>query len=422
MVLEGGQGRPLRPPTAAPSHPLPPLARSRPSAESATPRPRRRVPSRVARGRPRRPPTAAPSRRRRRWPAPAVGRERHPRTPPVWPAMASGRPLPASHSRTVPSTPPLASRPAVGRERHARTPPVWPSERSPVAARLRPPTAAPSRPRRRWPAAGRRPRAPRPRPRRCGPRASPGPPAAGLPQPHRPVVAAAGHQPAVGRERHAPRPRRCGPRASPAGRPLGLPQPHRPVPPPLASRRPSADSATPQTPPVWPSRVASGRPVGLPQPHRPVRAAAGQQPAVGRQRHAPDPAGVALEGRQGPPAVGLPQPHRPVPPPLASSRPSAETARPQTPPVWPWTVHSGVRSATRHSHTSPVDVPAASNAPSPLERDRAGNRTPRPARSRPGGRPPGWRPGHPPPPGRPVGSPGGRGPARAGRPAAAAAG
>jgi IS5 family transposase len=34
---------------------------------------------------------------------------------------------------------------------------------------------------------------------------------------------------------------------------------------------------------------------------------------------------------------------------------------PQTPPVWPCTAHSGVRSATRHSQTCPVDVPAASH-------------------------------------------------------------
>ena len=34
--------------------------------------------------------------------------------------------------------------------------------------------------------------------------------------------------------------------------------------------------------------------------------------------------------------------------------------------MWPCTASSGRRSATPHSHTSPVDVPAASNVPSPL--------------------------------------------------------
>ena len=32
----------------------------------------------------------------------------------------------------------------------------------------------------------------------------------------------------------------------------------------------------------------------------------------------------------------------------------------------PWTASSGLQSATRHSHTSPVDIPAASSVWSPL--------------------------------------------------------
>ncbi len=55
----------------------------------------------------------------------------------------------------------------------------------------------------------------------------------------------------------------------------------------------------------------------------------------------------------------------PSAPPLAMSRPSLDRATPQIPPVRPSSTDTRVRSATRHRHIWPVDVPAASNVASP---------------------------------------------------------
>ena len=372
------------PVTAPGSGPVPPGRPARPRPAPAAPRaaPRdagqaRDVQALVAAIGPQRaqsrrqcwPPTAAPSHHSRRWPA-AARRRRAPRRrprrcgPAAWPAAAR---CATSHSRTVPSSPPLASSRPSADSATPQTAPVWPCR---VASGCPVPVShsrtVPSR--RRWPAAARRPRAPRPRPRRCGPAGWPASrPLAGLPQPHRPVLAAAGQQPPVRRQRHAP------------------------------------------DPPVWPCRVASEPPAaGLPQPHRPVLAAAGQQPPVGRERHAPDRAGVALQGRQGLPAAASPTaaPSRPhcrwpaaarraesatpqttpvwprrvaselpaaAPPtaapsrpqlPLATSRPSPESATPQTPPVWPCRVASGRPLPASHSRTVPSSLPLATSRPS----------------------------------------------------------
>ena len=195
-----------------------------------------------------------------------------PQTAPVWPCkVASGRPLAASHSRTVPSSPPLAtSRPSALRAPRPRPRRCAPAG-SPAAARSRSPTAAPSRPHRRWPPAGRRRRAPRPRPRRCGP--------AGWPAAARCSVS---HSRTV------------------------------PSSPPLATSRPSARERHAPDPAGVPLQGRQRLPgAGLPQPHRPVPAAAGQQPAVGGERHAPDRAGVALHRPQRRAVRHPPQPHLP---------------------------------------------------------------------------------------------------------------
>ncbi len=260
----------------------------------------------------------------------------------MWPCrVASGCPVPASHSRTVPSAPPLASSRPSADSATPQTAPVWPCSVASGRPLPAPPTAAPSRPHRRWPPAA-----------------------------------------------------------------------------------PSADSATPRTAPVWPCSVARSCPLAcLPQPHRPVAAAAGHQPAVRGQRHAPDPAGVALQGGQRPPAVRLPQPHRPV-----------RTAAGQQPPVGGQrhapdragvALHRQQRRAVRH----PPQPHLARRRPGRQQRaigaqrdrgrevERLGQH-----RSRRGGHPPGWHPARPPPPGRPAERQAATGPAHAGRPAAAAAG
>ena len=390
VALQGGGGLAAgRRPTAAPSR----RGRRWPAGRRRARTPPRvtppvwpsRVAGRLAGGRR---PTAAPSRRRRRWPAGG----RRARTPPRAPrrcgprGCAVGRPVAASHSRTVPSSPALASRRAVGRERDRRTPSRcgprgW---RSSCAAGRRP-TAAPSRRRRRWPAgapsgenataahragvalqgarsscaagrvpqphrpvvagagqaAGRRARTPPRAPSRCGPRGSAvGPAAGGVPQPHRPVVAGAG-QAAGRRARTPPRVHRAGVALEGArsGWPLaGVPQPHRPVV--AGAGQPAARRA--RTPPRAPRRcgpravavgLAGGR---VPQPHRPVVAGAGQPAARRARTPRAHPAGVALEG-----GGGLRRWPRPTAAPSRRRRrwpagwPSGENATALTPPVWP---------------------------------------------------------------------------------------
>ena len=172
-------------------------------------------------------------------------------TVPVWPVSGGPRGAGAagSHSRTVPSSPPVAStgRPATCPQQPQYTGPVWPVSGGPrAAARRRGPTAAPCRRRRRWPAPGGPPPAPSsPRtPGRCG-RSAAGPGA---------LRAAGSHS------RTVP----SSPPVASTGRPATCPQqPHR-------------------TGPVWP---VSGGPRGagcggVPQPHRAVVAAGGQHRAA----------------------------------------------------------------------------------------------------------------------------------------------
>ena len=292
-------------------------------------------------------PTAAPCRPRRRRPA-GSGRRRWRRTPPLHPVGVAGQrladaaPVAGSHSRTVPSSPPEASRvrpsglrrtppttpsrcgrsaarpparrwpgptaapcrprrrrpAASGRradaERHRDTPPVWPVSGSPTGgSRCPDPTAAPCRPRRRKPAVcGRRSCAER---HRCtGPYGRSaaahrgcrcrGPTAAPC-RPRRRRPAGSGRP--AGAERH----RLTGPVWPVSGSPTGAPvagSHSRTVPssPPEASRplSGSAPNATAESPsPCGPSAVARRGAGGrVPQPHRAVLAAGGQQgPAVG---------------------------------------------------------------------------------------------------------------------------------------------
>ena len=226
-------------------------------------------------------PTAAPSRRRRRWPArrPSGGATPPPDTRPVWPVSGwpSGWPVAGSHSRTVPSAPPVASdaavrgrtpppppgrcgRSAAGRGRpvagsHSRTVPSPPPVASTPAVRRRHATAITGPV---WPVSG-----------------WPQRPAGGrVPQPHRAVGAAGGqHRAAVrpapstpqhragvaGQRRGRAARRRPGPTAAPCGRP------------PVASTGQAAHlpPAPQNTRPVWP---VSGRPYGASR-RRPVAVA-----------------------------------------------------------------------------------------------------------------------------------------------------
>ena len=81
-----------------------------------------------------------------------------PVTGPVWPVSGSPRGWPVSgfHSRTVPSSLAVASRCPSGLNATPVTGPVWPVSGSPRVGRCRGSTAAPCRRRRRWPAGARR--------------------------------------------------------------------------------------------------------------------------------------------------------------------------------------------------------------------------------------------------------------------------
>ena len=328
----------------------------------------------------------------------------------MWPSrVAAGWPVAGSHSRTVPSSPPLASSRPSGENATPLTPPVWPSR---VAAGLaggrvpqphRPVVAA----------AGQQPavRGERHAIDPAGVAFEGGGGLAGgrVPQPHRPVVAGAGQQPPVRGERHRRRPSRCGLRGWPAGWPVaGSHSRTVPSSPALASSRPSGENATAMTQPVWPSRVAAGLAGGrVPQPHRPAVAGAGQQAARPGRTPPRRPAGVAFQGGGGLAGGRVPQPHHPVAaaagqqparpgrtprrrpsrrglrgwrragrwpgPTAAPSRrrrrwPAAarpgRTPRASTLPVWPSRVAAGWPVAGSHSRTVPSSPPLASSRPS----------------------------------------------------------
>ena len=161
-----------------------------------------------------------------------------------------------------------------------------------------------------------------------------------VPQPHRAVAAGAGQQLAVGAERH-PVHAASGPVPVWQGAPTGWPVAGShsrtvPSPPALASSLPSGLNATPDTPPGrWPVEgradgLAGGR---VPQPHRAVAAGAGQQLAVGAERHPVTPhRALAWRGAPtGRPVAGFHSRTVPSPPALASSLPSGLNATPYTP-------------------------------------------------------------------------------------------
>ena len=158
-----------------------------------------------------------------------------------------------SHTRTVPSSPALASRVPSGDHATARTQPVWPV------------------------------------------RVACGAPLAGVPHPHRAVAAGAGQPGPVRRPTPPPPPRRCGRSGSPAVR-----RSPRPTPAPSCRRRRwPAGSRPATTPPPAPRRCGrQGRlrcaARRVPHPHRAVVAGAGQPGAVRRPRHRPHPAGVTV--------------------------------------------------------------------------------------------------------------------------------
>ena len=104
----------------------------------------------------------------------------------------------------------------------------------------------------------------------------------------------------------------------------------------------------------------------LPESDSAVRAAAGQQLAVGRQRHAPDRAGVALQRRQRPPGARLPQPHRAIPaaagqqPAVGGQRHAPRDAGARGPVQG----RHGRPLPVSHSRTVPSSPPLASSPPS----------------------------------------------------------
>ena len=182
-----------------------------------------------------------------------------------------GWPVAGSHSRTVPSSPALASSRPSGENATASTPPVWPRGWR-RAGRWPGPTAAPCRRRRRWPAAARPGENATARPCRCGP-----------------ARVAAGWPVAGSHSRTVP--------SSPA----------------LASSRPSGENATAVDPAGVAPRVAVGWPVaGSHSRTVPSSPALASSRPSGRERHRVDPAGVALEGGGGLAGGRVPQPHRAV--------------------------------------------------------------------------------------------------------------
>ena len=88
----------------------------------------------------------------------------------------------------------------------------------------------------------------------------------------------------------------------------------------------SGVTATAFTPPVWPIRVFSRRPLARSQTRRCRRPGGDDAPAVGRDRHRCDPAGVAFQGAFEAPAGQVPDLHGPSSPPETMRRPLGVTA------------------------------------------------------------------------------------------------
>ena len=157
---------------------------------------------------------------------------------------------------------------------------------------------------------------------------------------HRPVSTAAGHDSAVGGQRHAPD--RAGValqrgRESPAS---PLPQPHRPIKSTAGHQLAVGGQRHARPCRCGPQRLASARPVAA--SHRrtcAIGTRTGQQPPVSGQRQAPH-RRVVLQGGHGLPLSACHSRTVPSPPPLASSSPSADSATPQTAPVWPCTAQA----------------------------------------------------------------------------------
>ena len=181
-------------------------------------------------------------------------------TAPVWPVSGwpTGWPVAASHTRTVLSPLPVTMRLPSGLNATLVTASVWPVSGWPMG----------------WPVAG-------------------------VPQPHRLVVAAGGDALAVGAERHADHRvgvagQRLADRAGRCPRPTAAPSCRQL---PEAMRLPSGLNATLHTAPVWP---VSGAPIGWPVSASHTRtvlssAAGGDALAVGAERHTAHRVGVAGE-------------------------------------------------------------------------------------------------------------------------------